>query len=72
MEQRFLPALGAGLFETVEEAVDRMLRKKEVYNPNMKNHELYNRYFQIYKDAYKALSDANIYERLVKLALENK
>ena len=38
-----------------------MLRKKEVYNPNMKNHELYNRYFQIYKDAYKALSDANIY-----------
>ena len=67
-----LAALGAGLFETVEEAVDRMLRKKEVYNPNMKNHELYNRYFQIYKDAYKALSDANIYERLVKLALENK
>ena len=38
----------------------------------MKNHELYNKYFAIYKDAYKALSDANIYERLVKLALEDK
>lgn len=67
-----LAALGAGLFENVEEAVDKMLHKKDIYEPNMKNHELYNKYFQIYKDAYKALSDANVYERLVKLALENK
>lgn len=67
-----LAALGAGLFESVEEAVDKMLRRKEVYNPNMKNHEIYNKYFEIYKDAYKALSGAKIYERLVKLALENK
>ncbi len=67
-----LAALGAGFFDNVEDAVDQMLKKKDTYEPNMKNHEIYNKYFEIYKDAYKALAGADIYERLVKLALENK
>lgn len=67
-----LAALGAGLFDNVEQAVDKMLRKRNVYMPDPENHELYMKYFAIFKDAYKALSDANIYERLVKLALETK
>lgn len=64
-----LAALGAGIYSNVEEAVDKMLKKKKVYEPNMENHERYNQYFKVFKKAYKALSDNNVYEDLVKLAL---
>lgn len=65
-----LAAMGAGLFDNVEDAVDKMLKKKEVYEPNMANNAMYEEYFQVYKDTYKALRDANVYERLTKLALK--
>ena len=64
-----LAALGAGLFDYVEQAVDKMLKRKKVYEPNMENHALYNKYFELYKKSYQALSSAGIYEDLVKTAL---
>lgn len=65
-----LAAKGAGLYDSVEEAVEKMVRVVRYYHPDMENHRIYNEYFSVYKDAYKALANANIYERLVKLALE--
>ena len=65
-----LAAMGAELFQDVEEAISHMVKVKDTYIPNMKNHEIYNEYFKVYKDAYRALKDAKVYERLVKLALE--
>lgn len=46
-----------------------MLKRKKVYEPNMENHALYNKYFELYKKSYQALSSAGIYEDLVKTAL---
>lgn len=65
-----LAALGAGLYDSVEAAVGQMVQIAGSYEPDMAIHDRYNRYFTVYKDAYRALADAGVYERLVKLALE--
>jgi len=66
-----LAAKGAGLFGSVDEAVEKMVKIASYCEPNMHNHEIYSQYFSVYKDAYQALAKAGVYERLVKLALEN-
>lgn len=65
-----LAAVGAGLYDSVEAAVGQMVQIAGSYEPDMAIHDRYNRYFTVYKDAYRALADAGVYERLVKLALE--
>ncbi|MGL4606290.1 MAG: FGGY-family carbohydrate kinase [Eubacteriaceae bacterium] len=65
-----LAAKGAGLFATINEAVEKMVKIISYCEPNMENHRLYTEYFNVYKDAYQALAKANVYERLVKLALK--
>ncbi|MEG0378110.1 MAG: xylulose kinase, partial [Eubacterium sp.] len=65
-----LAALGAALFDSVDEAVDSMVKIVDVCEPDMENHKRYNAYFSVYKDAYQALKKADVYERLVKLALK--
>ncbi|MGL4282504.1 FGGY-family carbohydrate kinase [Eubacterium aggregans] len=64
-----LAAVGEGLYDSVEAAVDQMVQIAGSYEPDMAIHDRYNRYFTVYKDAYRALADAGVYERLVKLAL---
>lgn len=71
MARAILAALGAGLYENVQDAVDQMLKRKKVYEPNLKNTVVYEKYFKVYKEAYQALSQAGIYEKLVKLALNS-
>ena len=65
-----LAALGAELYANVSEAVAHMVKIVAVCEPDMQRHALYNEYFEIYKDAYQALRKADVYERLVKLALK--
>lgn len=71
MARAILASLGAGLYENVQDAVDQMLKRKKVYEPNLKNTVVYEKYFKAYKEAYQALSQAGIYEKLVKLALNS-
>ena len=66
-----LAAKGAGLFDSIDEAVEKMVKIVSYYEPNMENHKIYNEYYSVYKDAYQALAKAGVYERLVKLALKN-
>lgn len=67
-----LAAFGAGLFTSINEAVENMVKIVDECLPNEQNHAIYNEYFSIYKDAYQALKKAKVYERLVKLALGDK
>lgn len=62
-----LGAVGVGVFNSIEEAVEQVVRVVDQIEPNMKIHAQYNELFEIYKDSYKALSSANIFERLSKL-----
>ncbi len=48
----------------VETAVSSMIKRKKTYEPIPEHTEIYDRYFAIYKDIYKALSDAQVYKRL--------
>ncbi len=63
-------AVGADLYPTFDAAVDAMVKIVSICQPDMERHALYTTYFEIYKEAYQALRQANVYERLVKLALK--
>ena len=65
-----LAALGAGLYADQDEAVEKMVSIVDYAQPNEENHKTYTKYFQIYKDVYKALRDSNVFERLYNLSTE--
>lgn len=59
-----LGASGAGVFSSLEEAVDSMVYATEMVQPNLDNYELYTDMYGIFKDAFVAWKDAGIYDRL--------
>jgi xylulokinase len=65
-----LGAAGAGIFNSVEEAVEHMVHPFGTVEPNMQNHDIYNDVFSVFKDTFLALRDAEIYDKVV--ALQNK
>jgi len=64
-----LGAVGAGVYATLESAVERMVQFSGRYMPDEKNHQLYSRIFGIYKRAYKALKQESVYQDLVELGI---
>ncbi|MBC7345435.1 MAG: Hsp70 family protein, partial [Clostridia bacterium] len=64
-----LGGVGAGVFNSLEEAVGEMVRVVETREPNPEAHRRYNELYAIYKDAYQALAAAKVYERLAKLTV---
>lgn len=50
-------AKGAGIYSNLVEASDNMVRVKRVIEPDKKNHDIYNFYFDKYKRTYFALKD---------------
>ncbi len=65
-----LGAAGAGVFGSVEEAVQSMVHPMDSIEPNMANHEIYNDVFDVFKSTFLALRDAGVYDKLV--AMQNK
>jgi xylulokinase len=65
-----LGAAGAGIFNSVEEAVEHMVRPFGSVEPNMGNHAIYNDVFGVFKDTFIALRDAGIYDKVV--SVQNK
>jgi len=65
-----LAALGAGIYPNHNEAVEKMVSIVDYAQPNEENHKTYTEYFHIYKDVYKALKDANVFERLYNLSVK--
>lgn len=50
-----MAAVGAGRFKNVEEACDAVLKVTDVTHPDPANVQLYNEYYAMYRDLYKAL-----------------
>jgi xylulokinase len=65
-----LGAAGAGVFNSVEEAVGHMVHPFGYVEPHMANHAIYNDVFGVFKDTFIALRDAGIYDKVV--AMQNK
>jgi xylulokinase len=66
-----LGAAGAGVFTSIEEAVESMVHPFGMIEPNMANHEIYSDMFSIFRDAFLALRDAEIYNRLAKVSAKH-
>ena len=56
-----LAASGGRCYKTIKEAADAMVRFKEKYEPDMKNHQEYEkpyqRYLRLYQNLKKQMSD---------------
>lgn len=59
-----LGATGAGIYANLSEAVEHMVNPHSTIEPNMKNHEIYNDCFEVFRDTFLALRDAKVYDRL--------
>jgi xylulokinase len=62
-----LGAVAVGAFASIEDAVGHLVRTDKTFEPNLKNHDLYNELFEIFHDSYHALKEAHIYERISRL-----
>ena len=58
-----IAGVGTGIFKSLEAAAERAIRIDRVYEPNEKNHALYQELFRIYEEVYDAL-----YEKFDRLA----
>jgi sugar (pentulose or hexulose) kinase len=54
-----LACKGVGIFKSVSEAAEQMIKKKPQLIPNQKNATIYDDGFKRYKDLYKAISQLN-------------
>lgn len=59
-----LGAAGAGVFDSVEEAVGHMVHPFDSIEPNMANHAIYQDVFGVFKDTFLALRDAGVYDKI--------
>ena len=59
-----LGASGAGIFESLQDAVDTMVHPTEMITPNMENYKMYTDMYEIFRDAFLAWRDKDIYNRL--------
>ena len=55
---------GAGIFESLQDAVDTMVHPTEMITPNMENYKMYTDMYEIFRDAFLAWRDKDIYNRL--------
>jgi len=60
-----LAGTGAGLYNDLDEAVSRVQKPGEIFEPDLKLTSEYKEYFEIYKEIYPALKPVNkrIYDR---------
>ena len=66
-----LGATAVGIFSSLEEAVEHMVHTDGIVEPNMENHKIYQDYFEIFRDAFLAWRDNNIYDRLAKVTADH-
>ncbi len=62
-----LAGVGAGLFKSVPEAVDRMVQVKDRVEPNMQNHAVYEDMYAAFVAAYEGLASSGAYDRLAAI-----
>jgi len=59
-----LGAVAAGVFTSIEEAVGVLIRTHSSFEPDGKNHKLYDELYAVFCDTYNILREARIYERI--------
>ncbi|MDR0486329.1 MAG: hypothetical protein LBH29_06360 [Elusimicrobiota bacterium] len=62
-----LAAIGAGLYENIDEVVSEMIHFGDIYEPIAKNVDTYNKTFEVYRGAYYALKEKDIFKKLAAL-----
>jgi xylulokinase len=62
-----LAAIGVGFYKNVDEAVKTMSHFETIYEPIPANVEVYNKTFEVYKDAYHGLKDKDAFKKLAAL-----
>lgn len=62
-----LAAIAVGFYKNLEEVVENMVHFGDVIEPIPENVELYNKTFEIYKDAYYGLKEKDIFTKLAAL-----
>ena len=61
-----LGAVGAGVFSSIEEGVEKMVRIEAQYQPDPAKHAVYNEVFEIYRNIYRALAQGNVYRQIAE------
>lgn len=60
-----LAGVGAGVYSTVEQGCDEIIRKNITQEPDLQNHDIYNGYYELYKKLYLDLkSDFRVLSNL--------
>lgn len=62
-----LGAVAAGVFRTIEEAVETLVHTRSSVEPNRKNHELYDELYAIFGETYRVLRESRVYEKISQL-----
>lgn len=52
-----LAGVGTGQYKSFKEAVDRTVKITRTHEPNMKNHEIYKKYYELYLEIYDNLKE---------------
>ena len=52
-----LAAVGAGFYANPLESLKDIVKVKETFEPNMKNHEMYNEFFDVWRSIYHNVID---------------
>ena len=55
-----LAGVGVGVYRDYEEAVEKTVKITKEYEPNMENHQVYKKYYEIYLDLYESLKETFI------------
>jgi xylulokinase len=59
-----LGGVGAGVFGSIEEGVEKMVTIESQYEPNAENHAVYNEVFDIYRNIYHSLAKGDVYKQI--------
>jgi len=62
-----LGGVGAGIFSSIEEGVEKMVHVKDEIKPNAANHAIYEEMYQAYRSAYEGLTESGTYDLLAKI-----
>ena len=59
-----LGAVGAGIFESVDEGVDQLVHISRTFTPNPDNHDIYTQMSEAFEKAYHSLKEGGVYKAL--------
>ncbi|MFV0406231.1 MAG: FGGY-family carbohydrate kinase [Propioniciclava sp.] len=66
-----LGAMGAGVFTSMEEGVEQMVRVQATFEPNAALADRYDQEFGLFRDAYRALADGGVFGGLAQFQTDH-